>query len=165
MKKIIVMLLALAMVFALCACGSKDNSGTTSSASTDQKSTEKKSVYDLASLTDEDLMALPGKIAEEQIKRGLVKSAIIASGTYTIGEDIPAGNYTLTQLTDFATIAIVFNPGDEVKFTTTLEDSKHLINLLIKGAESGKITLEEGDTLYVQGGDTEIKVYTGVEFK
>jgi hypothetical protein len=164
MKKTLALLLALSMIFALCACGSNDNPSTASSSS-DQKIVEKKSVYDLASLTDEDLMALPGKIAKEQINRGLVKSAVISSGTYIIGEDIPAGDYTLTQLSNNSTIAIVFYPGDEARFTTTLQDSKHLINLLTKGVESGKITLEEGESLYIYGGDTEIKVYTGVEFK
>lgn len=124
-----------------------------------------KSVYDLDSLSDEDLMALPGKIAQEQIERGLVKTATINSGTYIVGEDIPAGNYTFTQKTNFATIVLVFYPGDEPYFTTTLNDTKYQINLLNNGVESGKITLEDGDSIYVTGGETEIKVYTGVVFE
>ncbi len=110
------------------------------------------SSLDLSTLTDDELMNLPQKVAAEMIARGLIKSAKLGSGKYTVGKDIPAGAYIIKN---------------EYKYSMNIHvkssSGKTVYNLALwsTGEETGKIDLSEGDVLDING-NILLTVYTGV---
>jgi len=107
---------------------------------------------DLTALTDDELINLPQAIAAEMISRGLVKSAKLGSGKYTVGKDIPAGAYIIKNEYKYSMNIHVKNSA-----------GKNVYNLALwkTGEETGKIDLSEGDVLDING-NILLTVYTGV---
>lgn len=57
---------------------------------------------DLSGMTDEDLTALKQQLDTEMLERGMAMSAALPTGKYTIGVDLPEGEYELTNETNSA---------------------------------------------------------------
>ena len=57
-------------------------------------------VPDITGLTDDEIVEMLGKINEEIVSRGIMKSAELPAGKYTGGRDLPAGSYIITCKTD-----------------------------------------------------------------
>ncbi len=57
-------------------------------------------VPDISGLTDDEIVELLGKVNEELVTRGIVKSAELPAGKYTGGKDLPVGSYIITCKTD-----------------------------------------------------------------
>ncbi len=53
-------------------------------------------VPDIASLSDDEIIELLGKVNQEVVSRGLSKTAKLPQGTYNAGKDVPAGRYVFT---------------------------------------------------------------------
>ena len=85
---------------------------------------------DVKGLSTEELLALRVSIADELMARGEMKSANVPAGEYVIGEDIPAGSYSIT--TDQIIVTIVI--GDYDGMYVVSPDSP-----------VGKLTLKDGD--------------------
>lgn len=66
---------------------------------------------ELASLSDDALLALLDSVQQEIIQRGIAKSALLPAGNYIGGRDLPVGGYVL---------ASVENGGDRDKGTIEL---------------------------------------------
>ena len=66
---------------------------------------------DVKSLSTEELLALRVSIVDELMARGEMKSANVPAGEYVVGDDIPAGSYSIT--TDQLLVTIVVGDYDE----------------------------------------------------
>ncbi len=120
---------------------------------------------DLSALSDEELMALPELVSEEQLRRGLVKSAKLGAGAYIVGKDIPAGDYTVERNTPNSTIVRVFYPGTEnISGRVDTSTIKYHVALFNYENETGKLELEDGDILSASS-EVILKVFSGVVFE
>ena len=104
---------------------------------------------DVKMLSTEELIALRVSIVDELIARGEMKSANVPAGEYIVGEDIPAGSYSITTNQILVTIVI----GDYDGMYVVSPDSP-----------VGKITLKAGDKIQFTGGVVLTK-YAGLSFE
>lgn len=104
---------------------------------------------DVKALSTEELLALKVSIVDELMARGEMKSAKVPAGEYIIGEDIPAGSYSIT--TDQILVTIVI--GDYDGMYVVSSDSP-----------VGKITLKDGDKFQTTGNIVLTK-YAGLSFE
>lgn len=111
---------------------------------------------DLSQYSDDEIVALYGMVNQEIVSRKLKKSAKVPSGTYIVGEDIPAGKYLLERLTDtsFTYLYIFADRSQELK----------IVSESLYDDETCVITLEEGNVLQLAS-DMLFTVYTGVSFE
>lgn len=108
---------------------------------------------DLEGMTTDDLVALQAAVNAELAKRNFAeKEVIVPAGTYIIGEDIPAGCYTLCSTDDLVRIDITGGKG------------VYAGHVLTKGELVGKQPLEEGWTITIAYGAVVFKPYAGIGF-
>ena len=104
---------------------------------------------DVKSLSTEELLALRVSIVDELMARGEMKSANVPAGEYVVGDDIPAGSYSIT--TDQLLVTIVI--GDYDGMYVVSPDSP-----------VGKLTLKAGDKIQIK-----VKIvltkYAGLSFE
>ena len=110
---------------------------------------------DFTTISDEELMRLPELISAEQIERGLVKSAEVKAGKYRIGNDIPAGAYMIKNNGKYSMNIFVQDPSGYYTYNLALWSN---------GEETGRIELNEGDVLDING-DIILSIFTGVIWK
>ena len=104
---------------------------------------------DVKALSTEELLALRLSIVDELMARGEMKSANVPAGEYVVGEDIPAGSYSIT--TDQLLVTIVV--GDYDGMYVVSPDSP-----------VGKLTLKAGDKIQITGKIVLTK-YAGLSFE
>ncbi len=104
---------------------------------------------DVKTLSTEELLALKVSIVEELIARGEMKSAKVPAGEYIVGEDIPAGSYSITTEQMLVTVVI----GDYDNFYVISPESP-----------LGKITLKAGDKIQFTGSVVMSK-FAGLSFE
>ena len=104
---------------------------------------------DVKSLSTEELLALRVSIVDELMARGEMKSANVPAGEYVVGDDIPAGSYSIT--TDQLLVTIVI--GDYDGMYVVSPDSP-----------VGKLTLKAGDKIQITGKIVLTK-YAGFSFE
>lgn len=104
---------------------------------------------DVKALSTEELLALRVSIVDELMARGEMKSANVPAGEYVVGEDIPAGSYSIT--TDQLLVTIVI--GDYDGMYVVSPDSP-----------VGKLTLKAGDKIQITGKIVLTK-YAGLSFE
>lgn len=104
---------------------------------------------DIKALSTEELLALRVSIVDELMARGEMKSANVPAGEYVVGEDIPAGSYSIT--TDQLLVTIVV--GDYDGMYVVSPDSP-----------VGKLTLKAGDKIQITGKIVLTK-YAGLSFE
>ncbi len=104
---------------------------------------------DVKSLSTEELLALRVSIVDELMARGEMKSANVPAGEYVVGDDIPAGSYSIT--TDQLLVTIVI--GDYDGMYVVSPDSP-----------VGKLTLKVGDKIQITGKIVLTK-YSGLSFE
>ena len=104
---------------------------------------------DVKALSTEELLALRVSIVDELMARGEMKSANVPAGEYVVGDDIPAGSYSIT--TDQLLVTIVV--GDYDGMYVVSPDSP-----------VGKLTLKAGDKIQITGKIVLTK-YAGLSFE
>lgn len=104
---------------------------------------------DLTDLSDDELIQLRSDLAGEMISRNMMASANVPTGDYIIGEDIPAGIYTVTTEASLVTVTI----GDFEGMYVLRNDSP-----------IGKLTLEAGKKFSITSAVTLTK-YAGLSFE
>lgn len=109
--------------------------------------------FDLQSMSIDDLVALRAAINSELLARGFEKEVTVPAGTYTIGEDIPAGSYTISNASRSAVVTVRDANG-------RIADS----NSVRDGEIIGKITLTNGQTIEIYGGNVIFAPYRGLGF-
>lgn len=108
---------------------------------------------DLESMTTDDLVALRDAINAELAKRNFAeKEVTVPAGTYIIGEDIPAGNYTFYCADDLVQVEITGSKGVYVG------------HVLMKDEVVGKQPLEAGWTIKISYGSLIFTPYAGLGF-
>lgn len=113
---------------------------------------------DLSAYTQEELLALRDKINEELLKRGIEKKVEVPQGRYIVGEDIPAGTYTLKPKPNgFAVIEVWKNASSKYNmFYESVSDyDKEYI---------GKLQLVEGNIVEITYGSFVFSPYQGLGF-
>lgn len=111
-------------------------------------------IIDLSGYTDDEIVMINRQVDAEIEKRGIVKSAVLQIGKYSVGDDLPAGSYLLefaptADKSHYFNYAIYNSAGKEISgeyFCTT----------------QVKITLEEGQTLKIEREPVTISQYKGV---
>ena len=118
---------------------------------------------DLAGLSDDELVALMGRVQEEIVARHIEGTATLMSGAYIAGKDIPAGSYIFTSLAsgdDWGNVTIYSEKGE----------GKQLLWEVTSAPEEGAapdayfITLNEDDQLK-SGVPFSLTIYAGVSFE
>lgn len=104
---------------------------------------------DVKSLSTDELISMRLAIVQELIDRGEMKSAKVPAGEYIVGEDIPAGSYSIT--TDQILVTIVIGNYDGMYVVSP-------------DSPVGKLTLKAGDKIQFTGGVVLTK-YTGLSFE
>lgn len=106
---------------------------------------------DLSGLSVDELIALRTQIMSELFSRGEIKEAKVPAGEYIVGEDIPAGAYTVTTSSMMLMVAV--------------DDGMSAIHTLMNGDSIGKLVLEDGQKLQINGGAAVFSVYQGISFE
>ena len=120
---------------------------------------------DFAQWSDAEIVALMGRIQEEIVARHIAGTAMLASGTYIAGRDIPAGAYVYTCLAtgdDWGNVT-VYSENEEGKRQQRLWE---VVSAPDEGEEPDTlfITLEEGDEIK-SGVPFSLTIYAGVIFQ
>lgn len=105
--------------------------------------------FDLASMSDDDLFSLETAIQAEKISRGIAKSADVPQGSYIIGQDIPAGTYSISTAGILTTL-VLKNPDGSTDNTQILSSKSPI----------GKIVLSNGQIIEISDA-TVFTVYSG----
>lgn len=112
---------------------------------------------DLSKYSKEELIELNALIAKEMLDRGFEKQATVPVGKYIIGQDLPAGTYTLKPAKDGFKIRVysdVNHTGDYEWIHSDYVSSDEYI---------GKIELLDGQVLEIDANVVFI-LYTGIDF-
>lgn len=106
---------------------------------------------DLSAMSVDELIALNKAVVMELMSRKDFKEVAVPAGEYKVGEDIPAGAYTV-KAKQFAVLVTYEKNGDYGDVYTIESDSC-----------IGKLTLEEGEAVQVTG-DVIFTPYAGLGF-
>ncbi len=111
---------------------------------------------DLAILSDDELVALEARIAQEKLTRG-VNAAYIPAGRYVAGTDFDAGNYVIRCLTQdddgHAYVSVCENAESGASIYERVEKDENL-----------KVTLGEGYILKIDNSDCTIAPFAKLTF-
>ena len=127
MKKFLSFLLAVLLLVPICACAE----------------------VDVKALSTDELIKLRASIVDELMARGEMKSANVPAGEYTVGEDIPAGSYSIT--TDQILVTVIINEYEGMYVVSP-------------DSPVGKITLKDGDKFQISG-NIVLEKYAGLSFE
>ena len=105
---------------------------------------------DLSGMSFDDLVELRNEILTEIMSRSDFKSVTVPAGNYIVGEDIPAGHYSL-EISDGGYMAIV-------------TVNTYTIHSISDGNGVGKITLKDGDSISIQASSIVMSTYTVLGF-
>ena len=104
---------------------------------------------DLSGMSYAELLALRNQVQQELITRPEWKEVTVPPGLWTVGEDIPAGSYTLTKALkrDSGNVCVWGKDKDDYKsdggllLNTTLGSNREML---------GKVVLKDGNKLEIQ---------------
>lgn len=111
---------------------------------------------DLTALTFEELIALRQEIDMLLFASDEYKDVPVPAGDYVIGEDIPAGTYSLDS-DGYAMISVYADASKDLMGM----DACHSVG---GGETVGKIELKDGQVIEIQMGSIIFKTYTGLGF-
>ena len=106
---------------------------------------------DLSAMSVDQLIALNKAVVMELMSRKDFKEVAVPAGEYEVGEDIPAGAYTV-KAKQFAVLVTYEKNGDYGDVYTVESDSC-----------VGKLTLEKGESIQITG-DVIFTPYAGLGF-
>ncbi|MBE5792440.1 MAG: hypothetical protein E7322_09835 [Clostridiales bacterium] len=110
---------------------------------------------DFDSYTTEELISLRVSINVELLLRGAEKDFVVPIGVYTVGEDIPAGSYTVRAVT-YGYITLYEDADSFYSFSEGINNAD--------GEYIGKLTLEKGNIVKVLSGRLLFSPYQGLGF-
>lgn len=94
---------------------------------------------DLSAMSVDELIALNKAVVMELMSRKDFKEVAVPAGTYKVGEDIPAGSYTVKA--KLLSVLTTHEKNGEYGDMYTLNSDKPI----------GKLTLEEGESVQITG--------------
>lgn len=109
----------------------------------------------LDDLSAEELLALRDQINALLLERGIEKEVVVITGTYIVGEDIPAGTYTITPVSE-----------EEFGFFNVRDENGDIIFATQYKAKApiGKLVLSEGQTVEINACAAVFSKYKGLGF-
>ena len=109
---------------------------------------------DISGLTNEELIELNHQIQMRLFSEKLAEGVNIPVGTYTIGEDIPAGSYRIETSSDLGVLLVTSPDGKSI--------GTYLLGTTYDTLEIGKIVLEEGQTFELSYCSVTLLPYSGL---
>ena len=110
---------------------------------------------DLSGMTDEELTALKQQLDAEMLDRGMVKTAVLPIGTYTVGIDIPKGDYALINDVDGGATYCQYASIDDLN-NGVLMDANWLEDL----NSTARVVLTDGQVLQITGNTLRIAPFS-----
>lgn len=112
--------------------------------------------FDLSDIPSDDLIALRGQILTELRFRGNLVSFDVPIGVYVVGEDFPAGDYSIKCAGDFGSFLTVYQSSD-------LDDIVFYSAVYRDSSGIGKLTLAEGQCIEIMTEPLLFTTYTGLK--
>lgn len=109
--------------------------------------------YALSDMSIDELVTLRSEINAELMERGYEKEVTIPAGTYIIGEDIPAGAYTIRHVSRSAMVTVYDENGRISEYHSVRE-----------GEIIGKMTMLNKQTVEISSGSVIFAPYVGLGF-
>ncbi len=113
--------------------------------------------FDLSSLSYDELIALHKQVSMAIMQSDEWKEVTVPVGTYVIGEDIPAGNYTVVYDGGMQACLYITSPNERYK-------DAHLLGDIWESYTIGKLSLSDGQVLEITYGSVVFSPYTGLGF-
>lgn len=107
---------------------------------------------DLSGMSFDELVSLNGKLLKEIVSRPEFKEVTVPTGNYTVGEDIPAGTYSLGLASGTFGSMIQIN------------DYQGVYSVSSSDPAVGKVALKDGDSIKITMGSMVFKPYVGLGF-
>lgn len=110
---------------------------------------------DLSAMSVDELIALNKAVVMELMSRKDFKEVAVPAGTYKVGEDIPAGTYTVKAEGDqYIALNVLDKNGNYTLKMYIVEEDNPI----------GKLALEDGETVATMGGIVIFTPYAGLGF-
>ena len=111
---------------------------------------------DLSRMTDEELTELKQQLDAEMRERGLGDTVVLPVGTYTIGKDIPQGDYVLlNENGERVCFYYICATQEDAEYHMSEVETTPLNNL----GDSVKITLKTGQILVIYNNSVRMTVF------
>ena len=118
--------------------------------------------FDLSSLSYDELIALHKQVSKAIMQSDEWKEVTIPIGTYVIGEDIPAGDYTVTYTGRVQSCLCIY---PDIKSVGGIDFTFHILNPTVYDSSSiGKLSLSDGQVLEITYGSVIFTPYKGLGF-
>ena len=101
-------------------------------------------------LSDDTLQQLAAFLQSETVRR-LNVSFDLPAGVYIVGDDIPAGSWTITVASKVTAEFIVYNSAEKKNAEYAFPDFDELLNASYGSDTIGKITLSPGNIVEISG--------------
>ena len=118
--------------------------------------------FDISALSYDELIALHKQVSLAIMQSDEWKEVTVPIGTYVIGEDIPAGDYTVTYTGRVQSCLYIY---PDIKSVGSYDFSLHILNPSVFDSGSiGKLSLSDGQVIDIQYGSVVFTPYTGLGF-
>lgn len=115
---------------------------------------------DLRDMTNEELTTLKKQLDAEMLDRGMVISAALPIGTYTVGIDILKGDYEFRQENrSNYSACLIFGSEQE------LQANNHIEAHGLRDDDVVKVSLMDGLLLKIEGGAMKITSFGGIQWQ
>ena len=117
--------------------------------------------FDLSNLSYEELIELHKQVSLAIMQSDEWKEVTVPAGTYIIGQDIPAGDYTVTY-TGIAQSVLYVYPSAQA-----LEEGTQVFSKILSdawGISVGKLSLTDGQVIVIQSAPVVFTPYKGLGF-
>ncbi len=115
---------------------------------------------DLSILSDDELVALEARIAQEKLTRG-VNAAYVTAGQYTVGVDFDAGSYVVTCLSqekNARTQVTLYEDADKAA------SYKYLSLERVQYGETLKVDVKDGYVMAIEDSDCALAPFSKLTF-
>ena len=118
--------------------------------------------FDISDLSFAELVALKEKINLAIMQSDEWKEVTVPVGTYTVGTDIPAGDYTVTYEGRIQSCVYVY---PNIHSVGSYNYPFYILNSVVMDSSSiGKLTLTDGQVIKIEYGSVVFRPYTGLDF-
>lgn len=118
--------------------------------------------FDISDLSFSELVVLKLKINLAIMQCDEWKQVTVHEGTYIVGEDIPAGDYTVTYTGSRQSNVYIYPSMQALSENDYIE--RHNMNPDFENATLGKLSLSNGQVITIQYGSVVFSPYIGLGF-
>ena len=117
--------------------------------------------FDLSNLSYDELIELHKQVSLAIMQSNEWKEVTVPVGTYIIGQDIPAGDYTVLYTGEVHSALYIFSN------TQALEEDNYIDSAILSdawGLSIGKLSLKDGQAIKISGSPLVFTPYKGLGF-